>query len=294
MGQLPRQSDHGRCAVEPRPTLLPHHKHRRTIAARPARLRRRPWINNHPAAKTTCARFWRPIATHREPAAICAGRTVCWPFNSINAAFPCTKSRMLSCWPRYAASSGPPMLRRWPPCALWRTSCRSSRKYSKWKLEKSTSNTHGKNSRGYARPDAACRAHSKATPSAWDDTEKQNPAAPAVRDDALYIPTSTNAVPALDHFWRVQLGHSSLAPKGQDHKWTEMSAFCRLNKPNQSMIKGASRIGNDKRRWQRRFAGTGSSRDSSRHADFRGVIMKRTWCGVASGTFGRSPKGTRS
>ncbi len=72
---------------------------------------------------------------------------------------------------------------------------------------------HGKNSRGYAHPEGACRAHAAATPSAWDDTEKQNPAAPAVRDDAVYIPTSPNAVPALAHFCQVQVGHSSLAPK---------------------------------------------------------------------------------
>jgi len=32
------------------------------------------------------------------------------------------------------------------------------------------------------------RAHPATTPSAWDDTEKQNPAAPAVRDDALLYP----------------------------------------------------------------------------------------------------------
>src|ERR1035437_9948731 len=127
---------------------------------------------------------------------------------------------MLSCWPRYAASSGPPMLRRWPPCAHWRTSCRSSMKCSKWKLEKSTSNTHGKNSRGSAHPDAAHSTHAAATPSAWDDTEKQNPAAPAVRDDASYIPTSTNAVPTLDHFCQVQVGHSPKAPKQQSgHEW---------------------------------------------------------------------------
>jgi hypothetical protein len=67
-------------------------------------------------------------------------------------------------------------------------------------LEKSTSNTHGKNSRGSAHPENACRAYAAATPSAWDDTEKQNQAAPAVRDDALYISTSPNAVPALGHF----------------------------------------------------------------------------------------------
>ncbi|MHB1675855.1 MAG: carboxymuconolactone decarboxylase family protein, partial [Acidobacteriaceae bacterium] len=42
---------------------------------------------------------------------------------------------------------------------------------------------------------------------------KQNPAAPAVRDDAVYIPTSPNPVPALAHFCQVQVGHSSLAPK---------------------------------------------------------------------------------
>ena len=65
------------------------------------------------------------------------------------------------------------------------TSCRSSRKYSKQKLENSTSNTHGKNSRGSVHPDAACRAHDATTPSAWDDTEKPNPAAPAVRDDEI-------------------------------------------------------------------------------------------------------------
>ena len=82
-------------------------------------------------------------------------------------------------------------------------------------LEKSTSNTHDKNSRGSAQPDAACGAHAATTPSAWDDTEKQNPAAPAVRDDALYIPTSLNPVPALDHFWRVEVAHSCRAPKNQ-------------------------------------------------------------------------------
>ncbi|MHB1795657.1 MAG: hypothetical protein ACYCPO_11885, partial [Acidobacteriaceae bacterium] len=38
-------------------------------------------------------------------------------------------------------------------------------------------------------------------------------AAPAVRDDAVYIPTSPNPVPALAHFCQVQVGHSSLAPK---------------------------------------------------------------------------------
>src|ERR1039458_3942420 len=107
------------------------------------------------------------------------------------------------------------MLRHRPRCAPWRTSCRSSRKYSKQKLENSTSNTHGKNSRGSVHPDAACRAHDATTPSAWDDTEKPNPAAPAVRDDALYIPISPNAVPALGHFCQAQLGHSSLAPKSQ-------------------------------------------------------------------------------
>jgi hypothetical protein len=97
--------------------------------------------------------------------------------------------------------------------AHWPTSYRLSRKCSKWKLEKSTSNTHGKNSRGSAQPDCACGMHPAATPSAWDDTEKPNPAAPAVRDDATYIPTSPNAVPVLDHFWKVQVDHSSLAPK---------------------------------------------------------------------------------
>ena len=34
-----------------------------------------------------------------------------------------------------------------------------------------------------------------------------------MRDDALYVPISTNAVPDLEHFWRVQVDHSSLAPK---------------------------------------------------------------------------------
>jgi hypothetical protein len=34
-----------------------------------------------------------------------------------------------------------------------------------------------------------------------------------VRDDASYIPTSTNAVPTLDHFCQVQVGHSPKAPK---------------------------------------------------------------------------------
>src|ERR1019366_1057344 len=105
------------------------------------------------------------------------------------------------------------MLRHCPRCAPWPTSCRLSRKYSKQKLEKSTSNTHGKNSRGSAHPDGACQEHAAATPSAWDDTEKQTPAAPAVRDDATYIPTSLNPVPALGHFCQVQVGHSSLAPK---------------------------------------------------------------------------------
>jgi hypothetical protein len=42
-----------------------------------------------------------------------------------------------------------------------------------------------------------------------------DPAAPAVRDDALCIPTSPNVVPALAHFWRVQVGHSCRAPKGR-------------------------------------------------------------------------------
>src|SRR5450631_3621730 len=46
MGQLPRQSNHGRCAVEPRTSLLSHRSHKRPIAARPARLRKRPWIQN--------------------------------------------------------------------------------------------------------------------------------------------------------------------------------------------------------------------------------------------------------
>jgi type IV secretion system protein VirB2 len=35
-----------------------------------------------------------------------------------------------------------------------------------------------------------------------------------VRDDALYVLISTNAAPDLEHFWRVQVDHSSLAPKG--------------------------------------------------------------------------------
>jgi len=61
---------------------------RRTITARSAKRRRRPWINNHPAAKTTCARFSKPIATHREPAAIWGGRTGCWPSSSINEPSP--------------------------------------------------------------------------------------------------------------------------------------------------------------------------------------------------------------
>jgi hypothetical protein len=87
-------------------------------------------------------------------------------------------------------------------------------------LEKSTSNTHDKNSRGSVQPDGACGAQAATTPSAWDDTEKQNPTAPAVRDDALYIPTSTNAVPDLEHFWRVQVDHSSVAPK-----WVELTHF---------------------------------------------------------------------
>jgi len=34
-----------------------------------------------------------------------------------------------------------------------------------------------------------------------------------VRDDALYVLISTNAAPDLEHFWRVQVDHSSLAPK---------------------------------------------------------------------------------
>jgi hypothetical protein len=36
-----------------------------------------------------------------------------------------------------------------------------------------------------------------------------------VRDDALYIPTSPNVVPALGRFWRVQVDHSSVAPKNE-------------------------------------------------------------------------------
>jgi len=56
---------------------------------------------------------------------------------------------------------------------------------------------------------SACRNHAFGV----DDTEKPNPAAPTVRDDALYVPISTNAVPDLEHFWRVQVDHSSLAPK---------------------------------------------------------------------------------
>ena len=46
--------------------------------------------------------------------------------------------------------SGPPMLRRSPPCAPRHTSCRLSKKCSIWKSEKSTSNTHGKSFSGCA------------------------------------------------------------------------------------------------------------------------------------------------
>src|ERR1035438_5114664 len=81
------------------------------------------------------------------------------------------------------------MLRRWPPCAHWRTSCGSSRNYSRWKSVKSISNTRGKNSRCSAHPEYPCRAHATATPSAWDDAEKQNPAAPAVRATLPYTPS---------------------------------------------------------------------------------------------------------
>ena len=34
-----------------------------------------------------------------------------------------------------------------------------------------------------------------------------------MRDDAVYIPTSPNPVPALAHFCQAQVAHSSLAPK---------------------------------------------------------------------------------
>jgi len=52
-------------------------------------------------------------------------------------------------------------------------------------LEKSTSNTHGKNSRGSVHLEGVCKAPAAAAPAAWDDAEKPNPAAPAARDDAL-------------------------------------------------------------------------------------------------------------
>ena len=43
------------------------------------------------------------------------------------------------------------------------------------KLERSISNTRAKNSSASALPDTACAAYAAATPSAWDDTEKQKP-----------------------------------------------------------------------------------------------------------------------
>jgi hypothetical protein len=42
-----------------------------------------------------------------------------------------------------------------------------------------------------------------------------------------------------------------------------------------STVGARQRVGNDKRRWQRRFPGTGSSRDSSRHADLPGLFENR-------------------
>jgi len=63
--------------------------------ARSARQRGRPWINDHPPAKTTCARFWKPTATRPKPAANCAGQIVCLLSSSINVAFPCSRSRTL-------------------------------------------------------------------------------------------------------------------------------------------------------------------------------------------------------
>ena len=85
-------------------------------------------------------------------------------------------------------------------------------------LEKNTSNTHGKSFSGSVHPESACRAPAAATPSAWDDTEKQNPTAPAAQDETLYIPTSLNPVPAPDHFWRAQVDHSCRAPKLLERK----------------------------------------------------------------------------
>jgi hypothetical protein len=53
--------------------------------------------------------------------------------------------------------------------------------------------------------------------------KRQNPTAPAVRDDALYIPASPNAVPDLGNFCQVQPGHSSLAPKSLCNRVTDLA-----------------------------------------------------------------------
>jgi len=139
MGTTPRQPDHGRCAVEPRP----HYWHTIQIdgpsAARSPRLKETAMDNNHPAAKTTCARFSESLSQHTgEHPAICAGQIVAG-----RSALSTTRSvsivrRTHSCW-RASRLIGQQTLRRSDHRALPGLSCghRGSARNRDWR--KSTS-----------------------------------------------------------------------------------------------------------------------------------------------------------